>query len=547
MRDKVKQGKTISGQDLREMFIAATNWLEKSASDIDALNVFPVPDGDCGTNMLLTMRSSVEEAYQATDHKVSLVAQAMAKGALMGARGNSGVILSQIWTGLAKSLNGNETIDGSDLADALCQASETAYKALANPVEGTILTVIREAASAAQKSVTSGNGDVISVLEATVNGANESVANTPKLLPVLREAGVVDAGGQGLYILLEGALLYLRGDGKQMQSHKSRVIAGSIPITPKPLQMTAKGEHFGYCTQFMLTGGNLDPDKLREDLKDKGQSVIVVGDKSTIRVHIHTLEPDSVIRYATSLGTLHDINIGNMDEQHQDFLILQKEKMLPADTAIVAVVAGRGLADVFTSLGASAIVPGGQTMNPSTKDILQAVEAVPSDKVIILPNNKNIVLTARQVESLTNKSIKVVPVETISQGVAALIAIDRDADFETNAKYMIQAIPTVTTIEITRATRSTNLDGLDIKKNQAIGLLDGKLSAAGDEASDVINDLLTRIDLAEAEVITIYYGSDTEEAEAEDVSACISKQYPQLQVEVVNGGQPHYDYIMGIE
>jgi len=548
MRDKVKQGKTISGQDLREMFAAATNWLEKSASDIDALNVFPVPDGDTGTNMFLTMRSSIEEAYQATtDHKVSLVAQAMAKGALMGARGNSGVILSQIWTGLARSLNGNKTIDGSDLADALCQASETAYKALANPVEGTILTVIREAASAAQKSVTSGNGDAISVLEATVNGANESVANTPKLLPVLREAGVVDAGGQGLYTLLEGALLYLRGDGKQMQSRKSRVIAGSVPETQKPLQTTAKGEHFGYCTQFMLTGEGLDPDKLREDLKDKGQSLIVVGDDTTIRVHIHTLEPDSVIRYATSLGTLHDINIGNMDEQHQDFLVLQKERILPVDMAIVAVVAGKGLADVFTSLGVSAIVPGGQTMNPSTKDILQAVEAVPSDKVIILPNNKNIVLTARQVESLTNKSIKVVPVETIPQGVAALIAIDRDAGFETNAKYMIQAIPTVTTIEITRATRSTNLDGLDIKKNQAIGLLGGKLSAAGDESSDVVSNLLTKIDLAEAEIITIYYGADTGETEAEKLGARINKQYPQLQVEIINGGQPHYDYIIGIE
>ncbi len=548
MRDKVKQDKTISGQDLREMFAAATNWLEKSASDIDALNVFPVPDGDCGTNMLSTMRSSVEEAYQATDHKVSLVAQAMAKGALMGARGNSGVILSQIWTGLAKSLNGNETIDGSDLADALCQASETAYKALTNPVEGTILTVIREAASAAQKSVTSGNGDVISVLEATVNGANESVANTPKLLPVLREAGVVDAGGQGLYTLLEGALLYLRGEGEQMQSRKSRVIAGSVPEVPKPLQMTAEeDESFGYCTQFMLTGENLDPDKLRKDLKDKGQSLIVVGDDSTIRVHIHTLEPDSVIRYATSLGTLHDINIGNMDEQHQDFLILQKEKMLPADMAIVAVVAGKGLADVFTSLGVSAIVHGGQTMNPSTKDILRAVEAVPSDKVIILPNNKNIVLTARQVESLTNKSIKVVPVETIPQGVAALIAFNRKSNFETNNELMTQAKSTVKTIEITRATRSTNLDGLDIKKNQAIGLLDGKLSAAGDEASDVISDLLTKIDLAEAEVITIYYGAGTGEAEAEDVSARISKQHPQLQVEVVNGNQPHYDYIIGIE
>jgi DAK2 domain fusion protein YloV len=312
--------------------------------------------------------------------------------------------------------------------------------------------------------------------------------------------------------------------------------------------MTAEEEEsFGYCTQFVLTGENLDPDKLRKDLKDKGQSLIVIGEGSTIRVHIHTLDPDSVIRYATSLGTLHDINIGNMDEQHQDFLMMKKEKMLPVDIAIVAVVAGKGLADVFMSVGVSAIVSGGQTMNPSTKDILQAVEAVPSDEVIILPNNKNIVLTAQQVQSLTNKSIKVVPVETIPQGVAALLAVNYQSSIETNSRLMAKAKSTVKTIEITRATRSTNLDGLDIKKNQAIGLLDGKLSAAGDESSDVISDLLTKIDLAEAELITIYYGADTEEAEAEDVSARISKQHPQLQVEVVNGGQPHYDYIIGIE
>ena len=544
----MKQIESIGGQDLKDMFTAATNWLEKSAQDIDALNVFPVPDGDCGTNMLLTMRSSMEEASRAPDQNISQVAQAMAKGALMGARGNSGVILSQIWRGLAQSLNEKEAIDGHELAQALLQASEMAYKGLSNPVEGTILTVMREAASAAQKQVARGNGNVISVLEATVDAANESVANTPNLLPVLREAGVVDAGGQGLFTLLEGALLYLRGDVELMQFRKSRVIASSIPVTAHPIQMAAEEElPFGYCTEFLLKGENLDPDKLRKKLQSKGQSLIVVGDDATVRVHIHTLDPGNAIHYITSLGTLHKVSIRNMDEQHEDFLTMQKGRMPAVDMAIVAVVAGDGLADVFTSLGASAIVPGGQTMNPSTKDILQAVEAVPSDKIIILPNNKNIVPTAQQVESLTDKSIKVVPTESVPQGAAALLAFDYEADFETNAKLMTEAKSGVKTIEITRATRSTKLNGLAIKKKQAIGLLDGNLLAVNNEPDDVLSELLARIDLDKAEVITIYYGADTDEAEAERVSTGIREQHPNLQVEVVSGGQPHYNYIVSIE
>ncbi|MFC1941500.1 DAK2 domain-containing protein [Chloroflexota bacterium] len=544
----MKQIKTINGQDLLEMFAAATNWLEKSASDIDALNVFPVPDGDCGTNMLLTTRSSLEEASRATDQKVSSVAQSIAKGALMGARGNSGVILSQIWHGLAKSLNEKETIDGSDLAEALLQASKTAYQALSNPVEGTILTVIREAASAAQKRAANVNGDVISVLEATVNAARKSVANTPALLPVLREAGVVDAGGQGLYTLLEGTLIYLRGETGIKQFSKPKVIVSSIPVITRPPQMIIEEEvPFGYCTEFLLKGENLDPDELRKTLADKGQSLIVIGDESTIRVHIHVLDPSSVIHYATSLGTMHNISIRNMDEQHEDFLMIQKERTPIIDTAIVAVVTGDGLAKVFTTLGVSAIVPGGQTMNPSTKDILQAVEAVPSDKVIILPNNKNIVLTTQQVRSLTNKSVEVVPTETIPQGVTALIAFIPETDFETNVKEMNQAKSTVKTIEITRVTHSTRVSGLNIKKGQAIGLLDGKLLAAGNEAGEVLGDLLPRIDLDETSIITIYYGADTDETEAEGTGAAIRQQYPMLEVEVANGGQPHYNYIISVE
>jgi DAK2 domain fusion protein YloV len=544
----MKQVESITGQELRDMFATATTWLEKSVPDIDALNVFPVPDGDCGTNMLLTMRSTMEEAYQAPDRSASAVAQAMARGALMGARGNSGVILSQIWRGLAQGLAEKRSFTGSDLADALLQASTMAYKGLSNPVEGTILTVVREAASAAQTQASSGNGDLISVMEATVNAASESVANTPSLLPVLREAGVVDAGGQGLYTILEGALRYLRGETEQMQFRKPQMIASNIPLVTKlPHIVSAEEVPYGYCTNLVIRGDGLNPNKLRRRLEKKGQSLIVAGDESTIRIHIHTYDPGSIMHYAASLGTLHEISIQNMDEQYQDFLKMQKERMPAVDIAVVAVVSGDGLSDIFASLGVAAIVPGGQTMNPSTKDLLQAVQAVASDKVIILPNNKNVVLTAEQVQSLTTKVIKVVPTETTPQGVAALLAFDYEADLETNAQLMTEAKSAIKSIEITRAVRSTQLNGLTIKKKQAIGLLDGDLLAVGNNTTDVLNKMLARLDLNKAEIITIYYGADTELAEAEQVSTSIREQYSQLQVDVVRGGQPHYNYIVSIE
>ena len=530
------------------MFATATSWLEKSASDIDALNVFPVPDGDTGTNMLLTMRSSIEEAQRTGDSGAWEVAQAMARGALMGARGNSGVILSQIWRGLAQGLAEKESFTGSDLADALQLASTMAYKGISNPVEGTILTVVREASSASQVQASSDSNDLISVMEAIVNAANESVANTPTLLPVLREAGVVDAGGQGLYTILEGALRYLRGEAEQMQFRKPQMILSNIPQPVRlPQMMAAEEVPFGYCTEFLLKGEELSLDKIRTRLKKKGQSLIVVGDETTARVHIHTMDPGNVIRYATSLGTMHQVSVRNMDEQHQDFLEMQRERAPEVDIATIAVVSGDGLADVFTSLGVTAIVAGGQTMNPSTKDLLQAVRAVASDKVIILPNNKNIVLTAEQVQSLTDKRIEVVPTQTIPQGVAALLTFDYEADFETNAQLMREAQSTVKTIEITRATRSAQLDGLKITKRQTIGLLDGELLGAGRNTIDVLKKMLTKLDLQKSEVITIYYGADTTPDEAEQVSASIREQYPQLQVEVVRGGQPHYNYIVSIE
>ncbi len=543
----MKQVSTISGQDLREMFTAATNWLEKSAADIDALNVFPVPDGDTGTNMLLTMRSTVEEAYRAPDHSASAVTKAMAKGALMGARGNSGVILSQILRGIAQRLEGKESITATDLAEALQISAALAYKGISNPTEGTILTVIKDVANAVKEKIARNGNDLVALMETAVNAAGESVANTPKLLKVLREAGVVDAGGQGLYTILEGSLRYLTGEAEQMQFRKPQIIVSDLPATKLPQMIAADEIPYGYCTEFLLKGEGIDSDKIRKKLEKKGESLIVVGDESAVRIHIHTLDPGEVLTYAAGLGTMHQVSIRNMDEQHQGFLEMQKERAPAVDTAIIAVVSGDGLADVFTSLGVSAIVPGGQTMNPSTKDLLQAAESVPSEKVIILPNNKNIIPTASQVQEVTKKNIYVIPAETIPQGIAALLAFDYEANFDTNTQLMQKALENVRTIEITRAVRSTQVGRLKIKKKQAIGFLDGDLVAVADSPADVLNQTLNKVNLKRAEVITIYCGADTERTEADELASEIKEKHPHLQMEVVQGGQLHYNYIVSIE
>jgi DAK2 domain fusion protein YloV len=539
---------SVGGQDLRDMFSAAASWLEKSSADIDALNVFPVPDGDTGTNMMLTMRSTMEEAYRAPDHSAAGVAHAMAKGALMGARGNSGVILSQIWRGLAQGLENKQVFTASDLAEALQKSAQVAYKGVSNPVEGTMLTVMKDAAAAAQAEVDAGNDDIIAVLEATVEAAANSVANTPRLLKVLKDAGVVDAGGQGLYTLFEGALRYLRGETELMRLRKPQIIVSELPYTaPLPSASSVDEVPYGYCTEFLLKGEKLEPETIRKRLERKGESLIVVGDDAAVRIHIHTLTPGNIIQFATKLGTMHQISIRNMDEQHQDFLEMQKERMPTTDTAVIAVASGDGLTDVFGSLGAASVISGGQTMNPSTKDILQAVETTPSDKVIILPNNKNIIATASQVQSLTQKKVDVIHTRTIPQGVAALLAFDYEADFKTNTELMEKATSSVKSIEVTHSVRATKINGLKIKKKQPIGLLDGELIAVGDTNADVINQLLSRLDIKKAEIVTIYYGADAETAEAEQINTDVAARYPNLQIELIKGGQPHYSYIISVE
>jgi DAK2 domain fusion protein YloV len=545
----MKQIHSCGGQEFRDMFAAGSGWLEKSVPDINAINVFPVPDGDTGTNMFLTMRSVIEEADRVSGDSISAVAKAMAQGALMGARGNSGVILSQFFRGLAKGLDEKDSITGTDWAMALDEASRAAYKGLSQPVEGTMLTVIKDASKAAEEAAQAEPDNLTKVTEAAVEAARNSVARTPLLLDVLREAGVVDAGGQGVYVLLEGALRYLEGKVEEMKYRRPQLVAAELPAGTKTAQIVAEAEEpYGYCTNFLLEGNKLNPDKIRKRLESKGQSIVVVGDETTIRVHIHTYDPGSIIRYATSLGTLHQLQVQNMDDQHVGFVEMQKERLPSLDISVVAVAAGSGMREVFRSLGAAAIVPGGQTMNPSVQEILQAVESVPSQKVILLPNNKNIILAVSQVPSLTSKEVAVVPTRTVPQGIAALIAFNYEGGMEENVQAMEEAVATVKTVEITEAARSTQLQGLKIKKGQAIAIVDDEnLVAAGDNTAEVLFEALDKAGIESAEVVTVYYGADIEAAQAEQVVQKIRDKYPEKQVEMVSGGQPHYRYIVSLE
>jgi DAK2 domain fusion protein YloV len=538
---------SCNGRELKLFLHAATVWLEKHAASINALNVFPVPDGDTGTNMLLTMQAALKEIGSAPDSSAAAVAGAAAHGALMGARGNSGVILSQLLRGLASGLDGKAQFDGADFAAALTQGSVTAYKGVIKPVEGTILTVGREAAEAAQAAAEQGNRDFLHVMEIVVAAARESVARTPTLLDVLREAGVVDAGGEGLFVMLEGGLRYMHGESVEIDE---------IPEATAPLletEATGTGMEWGYCTEFILQGENLSLDEIRERIAAWGDSLMVVGDESTIKVHVHTFRPGEVISYASSIGTLHNIKIDNMQDQHQEYLVMGEDTEAAPSVqemsgiSIVAVVSGPGLQRVFNSLGVSTIVPGGQTMNPSTQELLQAVEAQRTKDVIVLPNNGNVVLAAQKAKELSQKNVVVVPSDTIPQGISALLAFNYQADLEKNAANMERATQDTQTAEITRAIRSVRINGLEVEEGEIIGLLNGDLTASGGTIEEVMFEMLEQMKAPEREIITVYYGEDITHSEAKDLIGKVQERYREQETELINGGQPHYYYIISAE
>jgi len=539
--------KLADGKILRKMFALGTTWLEKCVPEINAINVFPVPDGDTGTNMLLTMHSAMQEAKQNTDSDASSVAKSMAYGALMGARGNSGVILSQFLRGLAKGLEGKTSFNSQDFAKALAEASQVAYEGIMHPVEGTILTVLKDAANAADIAAKTDSENLLSVVETATEAARDSVARTPDLLPVLREAGVVDAGGQGLYVLLDGARHFLKGEADKMKGRKPQLVSANLPLASKMAPTAEVEVPYGYCLEFLLEGQKLNVSKIKKKLKKKGQSLIVAGNCSMVRIHIHSFKPGEILDYATHLGTLHQVKVNNMDDQYAEFIKIQKERMPRVDIAIVTVAAGDGFFEVFNSLGATIIVPGGQTMNPSVRELLKAVEAAPSDNIILLPNNKNIIHTASQVESLTSKRVKVIPTRTIPQGIAASLAFSYDMDLEENTRAMEEAMTAVKTIGVTKAVRKTRMNGQEIKKGQPIAILnDENLIAGGNNMLDVIFQALTKTNIENTEMVTIYYAAEAQAIEAEDIAQKIREEY-HLEVEVVQGGQPHYNYIISLE
>jgi len=530
-----------SGRGFRRALEAGTAWLERHVEIINALNVYPVPDGDTGTNMLLTMRAALQELNNSPAESASVVAHAVSYGALMGARGNSGVILSQLFRGLARSLDKKETFTALDLAQAMTEASAIAYQGVIKPVEGTILTVAREAADAAVAAAEE-NNDLRYVLERTVMEARHSVARTPSLLQVLADAGVVDAGGQGLFVILEGALRFMRGEE-----------VGELPIIEAGVKLeTPVGEEYGYETMFILKGESLNVEEIREAIAAMGESVLVVGDSRTVKVHVHSMEPGRPLDYAAKLGALTQISVENMQEQYQEFI--RRGQALPpqvaeelGDTAIVAVAPGEGLARVFESLGVSAVVPGGQTMNPSTQEILKAIEGLGAEKVIVLPNNVNVVMAARQTSELSQKEVAVVPTKTIPQGISAVLAFNYQADLETNAHTMEQAAHSVQTAEVTTATRAAQINGVAVEEGEFIGLLDGELTASGNSPGEVVQEMLRQMQADEQEIITIYYGEDIAGTEAQKLADGIQASCPDQEVELVNGGQPHYHYILSAE
>jgi DAK2 domain fusion protein YloV len=540
--------------------------LEENHEKANALNVFPVPDGDTGTNMLLTMRSAYARIENCEHEAISQVAHDLAHGALMGARGNSGVILSQIWRGLARGLKDKETANAHDIANGLKLASETAYKGVMQPVEGTILTVIREgsqeAVDAAEKS-----SDLRFLLERVLERSQQALERTPEMLPVLKQAGVVDAGGQGLVFILEGMLQYVNGE----------LVVSRGAQTPRTLPAQALAVPEGgklenpYDVQFILMGHDLHVETVRRTIDAMGDSTVVVGDSSTIKVHVHVKDPGQPISYGIGLGRITDVVIENMQMQMEEIvsganafprqepagpipantpaaaLAVANPGIRPDQIAVVAVAAGEGLGQILSSLGVASIVNGGQTNNPSTEEILAAIDSLPAERVIVLPNNKNIFLAAEAAGELSAKQVAVVHTRTVPQGVSAMLSWHADGDLEEIAEAMSEASLQVASGEITTSTRSVELNGLSIKEGEIIGLADGNICASGDNISDVLTRTLDTLSIDDREILSVYYGSDVTQEEAQATVEYIETLHPHLEIELLPGGQPFYFYILGAE
>jgi DAK2 domain fusion protein YloV len=550
----------ISGGDLKTMIAAGYAWLDRHKELVNALNVFPVPDGDTGTNMFMTMRAAWREIDQSDEQDASRVAQAVAQGALMGARGNSGVILSQILRGMAHAFRHKPTITAADLAHGLRHGSDTAYKGVVKPVEGTILTVIRQAADAAQRAAAVGDS-IAFVLAHTVQAASDAVEQTPALLPVLAKAGVVDSGGKGLFYILEGMQRGLNGEAmpQPIESPAAAPLPGAAldPYNLPPIR-------YGFDVQFLLWGTDLQVDGIRRWMIENGDFALVEGSPTMVKVHVHVFDPSAPLAFAVKQGFITDVVVENMDamaaagqmpDDVKDDLSTAPGLARPpvehfGPIGVVAVAPGPGLADVFESLGVGRVVSGGQTMNPSIQELLDAVDALPMDEVILLPNNSNILMAARSAaEEATRrgKQVEVVPSRTAPQGISALLAFNLQASLAENAAAMTSALASIDTGEVTQAVRAAEIDGLVVQVGDVIGLLNDRLTAVGASPEAVVFDLLAQMQAGEAEIITVYTGDQIDARAGQALGAQIAAVYPDQELEVIAGDQPHYHYILSVE
>ncbi|MBD1380006.1 DAK2 domain-containing protein [Metabacillus arenae] len=550
---------TLDGKRFAEMILQGASHLSNNAKIVDALNVFPVPDGDTGTNMNLSMSSGAKEVKQhVTDH-IGKVGTALSKGLLMGARGNSGVILSQLFRGFSKSIESKKGIDSKGFADALQAGVDTAYKAVMKPVEGTILTVAKDSAKAAV-SAAKNEKDIIKVMEVVVKEAKASLNRTPELLPVLKEVGVVDSGGQGLLFVFEGFLAELKGE--KLSETKANLPSMSELVSAehhKNIQSHINTEdiEFGYCTEFMVCfeegKETFNEQRFREDLSEYGDSLLVIADEEIAKVHIHAEYPGEVLSYGQKYGNLINMKIDNMRQQHSNIVgeassqekqSVKKEKQ---QYGIVTVTMGKGIADLFRSIGAHSVIEGGQTMNPSTEDIVQAIKDVHAENIIILPNNSNIVMAAQQAASVVDENVFVIPSKTVPQGMSALLAFNPETSPEENEHTMKEALRHVKTGQITYAVRDTNIDGIDIGKDDFMGIANGKIVTKDKNQLEAAKKLLEKLVTEDDEILTILQGQDAKDDEVDSLESFIEEKFPDIEVEVHNGEQPLYAYIFAIE
>jgi hypothetical protein len=540
----------FDGQALKRLVEAGLTWLRTNQQTVNALNVFPVPDGDTGTNMTLTMTSAWNEIKDSGEKHAGRMAAQVAKGALMGARGNSGVILSQLWRGFARGLQDSEIIDGPGLVRAFVGARDTAYKGVVKPVEGTILTVAKDTAAAAEGAL-SETQDPIEILERCVPAADASVERTPTLLPILKQAGVVDAGGKGLYYVMDGALRHIRG--QPLDIPLATIQPLSSLVLDAAMQEIEAGQDYEVVVDFFPSNG-FEVNKFYSRLEQMGTSIQVGEGEGMYRMHIHVpldkrYEP---VDYIMGLGTITKVAMENLTAQMNGLAgdkdsKLELTKVEPDQIAVVVVSPGLGLSRIFASLGAAAIIEGGQTMNPSTKEILSAFENLPTDHVIILPNNKNIVMAAKQAQEVTVKKVAVVPSRSVPEGLAAMLVHDPEGDLEAVVEKMNKALGTVKTGEITVATRACIIDGVRAERGQTIALLDDTLVAASDTVEQAVLELLKIARAEEHELVTMIHGDELNPAQANQIADSVRKAYPQLEIEIQNGGQPNYPFILSIE